>query len=117
MRPEPERSHDKQTNAGGAAHRRRRRRQARGALLIVGGAEDKLGECSILRTFVQLAGGPKAKIAVLPMASNHPLETGERYSGLFHSLGAAEVQVLHLDDRDAADEPEAVKAIEQVGGI
>jgi cyanophycinase len=92
-------------------------KQARGPLLIVGGAEDKLGECSILRTFVQLAGGSKAKIAVLPMASNHPLETGERYTGLFHSLGAAEVRVLHLDDRDAADEPEAVTAIEQVGGI
>ena len=33
-------------------------------LVIIGGAEDKEGECTILREFVRRAGGTKARIVI-----------------------------------------------------
>ena len=35
-----------------------------GKLLIIGGAEDKEGECKILREFLRCAGGTKAHIVI-----------------------------------------------------
>ena len=43
---------------------------ARGPLLAIGGAEDKLGKRAVLSEFVALAGGPDARIAVIPTASS-----------------------------------------------
>ncbi len=40
-----------------------------GPLIAIGGAEDKLGRRTVLKTFVALAGGSDAKIAVVPTAS------------------------------------------------
>ncbi|MGI8900173.1 MAG: hypothetical protein ACR2HA_04465 [Nocardioides sp.] len=39
-----------------------------GPLMAIGGAEDKLGRRTVLTEFVALAGGPQAKIAVVPTA-------------------------------------------------
>src|SRR5215218_10292900 len=43
-----------------------------GPLVAVGGAEDKIGLCVVLREFLTLAGGSEARILILPMASKHP---------------------------------------------
>jgi cyanophycinase len=43
--------------------------QKRGKLVIIGEAEDKEGDCIILREFVRCAGGSKAKIVVLTAAT------------------------------------------------
>jgi len=40
-----------------------------GPVMVIGGAEDKLGERVILSRFVQLAGGDQARIAVISTAS------------------------------------------------
>ncbi len=40
-----------------------------GSILAVGGAEDKVDRRDILERFVHEAGGPKARIAILPTAS------------------------------------------------
>ncbi len=48
----------------------------RGQLIIIGGAEDKDGDCQILREFVRCAGGTKAKIAVLTAATSEPRSAG-----------------------------------------
>ena len=44
--------------------------EARGWLVAVGGAEDKEGDCVILKEFVRLAGGEKARIVVMTVASD-----------------------------------------------
>jgi len=38
--------------------------------MVIGGAEDKLGERVVLARFIQLAGGPDARIAVISTASS-----------------------------------------------
>jgi cyanophycinase len=76
-----------------------------GHLLIIGGAEDKHGDCLILRRLVALAGGAAARIAVVTAASEDPVAEGERYRAVFGRLGAAEVRVIDAPDRLTANDP------------
>ena len=56
---------------------------SRGPLMIIGGAEDKLRKRTILKDFVAAAGGPDARIAVIPTASSLGDEIVEVYDALF----------------------------------
>lgn len=73
-----------------------------GVLLIIGGNEDKTGECHILRTFIERAGGREAKIAVLTTATQLPEEVGIEYKMVFEWLGAELVDIVHIADRAKA---------------
>ena len=72
-----------------------------GLLMAIGGAEDKLRERVILRSFVEAAGGPDANILVLATASELA-DTGDRYMSLFESLNADTVDVLRVRNREDA---------------
>ena len=87
-----------------------------GPVLAIGGAEDKLRDKLILSAFVNLAGGPDARIAILPTASSIE-EAGERYKALFLGMGAARADVLYLSDRAAATSPEVLEILDDVTGI
>jgi len=88
----------------------------RGQLIIIGGAEDKEGDCKILREFVRFAGGNKAKIAVLTAATSDPRKAGEDYARVFERLGVEDVHVLNTINREEADAPETLKIIEETTG-
>lgn len=49
----------------------------KGPLVIIGGAEDRDGDCMVLREFVRAAGGVKAHIAVMTAATSLPKEVGD----------------------------------------
>jgi cyanophycinase len=87
-----------------------------GPVMAIGGAEDKLRDKLILSAFVNLSGGPEARIAILPTASSIE-EAGERYKAIFLSLGAQSADVLYLPDRYAAASPETVEVLDDVSGI
>lgn len=87
-----------------------------GQLVIIGGAEDKEGDCKILREFVRCAGGNQAKIAVLTAATSEPREAGEDYIRVFERLGVEDVRVLNTIHREDADDPETLKIIEEATG-
>jgi len=72
-----------------------------GPLIAIGGAEDKVRERTILRYFLEVAGGSDASVVVLATASEVP-ETGERYADLFYSLNADSVEVLRIASREDA---------------
>lgn len=91
--------------------------QAKGPLVIIGGAEDKQGDCIILREFVRLAGGTRARIAVLTAATSLPGEVGETYIGVFERLGAADVQVVDTRHREDADDRDLLNVVERASGI
>ena len=88
-----------------------------GPLLAIGGAEDKLGRRTVLKTFVRLAGGPDARIAVVPTASSLGPEIVEVYDALFRRLGAASVVSAAPTDRRAADDPALVSLLDDATGI
>ncbi len=88
-----------------------------GPLMAIGGAEDKLGRRSVLSTFVRLAGGADARIAVVPSASSLGPEIVDVYQALFRRLGAASVVAARPVDRRSADDPEVVALLDDVTGI
>jgi cyanophycinase len=88
----------------------------RGYVIPVGGAEEKVGNVAILRRFVALSGGAKARIAIIPTASELP-DTGEKYAALFQGLGAASTVVLPIFSRADAQRPDHVLPLDEVDGI
>jgi len=92
-------------------------RSGAGDLLVIGGAEDKLGRRTVLGEFVRSAGGPDARIAVVPTASSLGPEIIEVYAALFHKLGAAEVYGVRPEDRAQASSPELVAELDRATGI
>lgn len=91
--------------------------ESRGMLVIIGGAEDRVGNCRILREFIDLAGDRQARIVVLTAATSEPEEAGEIYIQVFKALGAADVQVVDTRDQDDANQFDAIRAIGQATGI
>jgi cyanophycinase len=86
-------------------------------LLIIGGAEDKAGRATVLRRFVALAGGRKARIVVIPSASSLPEEVVESYNAIFGRLGAPTAEVVDPPSRAAAAEPALVQVIDEASGV
>jgi cyanophycinase len=85
--------------------------EALGRLVIVGGAEDKEGDCVILKEFVRLAKGAKARVVVMTVATDHPVEVGREYKNAFRRLGIDETEVVDVSAREDAGAPEALKKI------
>lgn len=73
-------------------------------VMIIGGAEDKTDECNILRAFFESAGGEGASIGIIPCASREPSIVGDRYYQIFQGMGAQQVQILDIRQRDECDE-------------
>jgi cyanophycinase len=88
-----------------------------GPLVIIGGAEDKKGQCGVLREFVRLAGGSKARLIVMTVASEAPDEVGALYQQVFERLGARHVQVLDVRQRDQAGDPTLLGAVEKATAV
>lgn len=88
-----------------------------GKLLIIGGAEDKEGDCKILREFLRCAGGTKARIVVMTAATSLPGEVGDNYIRVFERLGAEDVRVVDTQTPEDAKNPDYLEAIEQATGI
>jgi cyanophycinase len=92
-------------------------RPGAGVLMAIGGAEDKLGHKTILAHFVQLASGPRARIAVLATASSLGEEITGLYERLFAELGAAEVRSLRPRTREEAEAPGPAAAVAAATGV
>jgi len=86
-------------------------------LIIIGGAEDKEGDCQILREFVRRAGGTKANIVIMTAATELPREVGENYIRVFERLGAENVRIIDTETREDAASSTALEAISKATGI
>ena len=76
---------------------------AKGSLVIIGGAEDKSGECRILRHLSDMAGGSGARITILTTASEESEEAGIVYRDVFNKLGAGKIRIMNINTRDDAN--------------
>jgi cyanophycinase len=89
----------------------------RGALVICGGGS--LPEAA-RREFLELAGGPKAKIVVIPTASAYadgPAPVRAEFLEPWSKRGVASVVLLHTRSRARADEPEFSRSLEDATGV
>ena len=85
----------------------------KGSLVIVGGGERSE---TMMRRFVELAGGSgRARIAVVPMASEEARESGDEIAAELDSLGAR--PLVFLVDRAEALRPDEAHQLDSVTGI
>src|SRR5260370_26284648 len=87
-----------------------------GPVMVIGGAEDKLGERVILSRFVQLAGGDHARIAVISTASSLGEAATELYRQIFARVGAVKLTGLRPETREEANDPRTIAAVKDVPG-
>jgi cyanophycinase len=91
--------------------------EPQGQLMIIGGAEDKQGDCQILREFVRRAGGTKARIVVMTAATSLPEEVGDNYVRVFERLGVEDVRVVDTKERRDSEDSRAIEAVEKATGV
>lgn len=91
--------------------------QHQGQLVIIGGAEDREGDCKILREFVRCAGGIDAKIVVMTVATESPREVGEDYIRVFERLGIENVRIIDTIEREDAETSRALEAVNEATGV
>jgi cyanophycinase len=83
----------------------------------IGGAEETEPGGEILERFIDLAGGKKAHIAIIPTASDDPQRSGEGYAQLFSKIGAKEADWLRVERREDANAEPALALLKQASGI
>lgn len=104
----------------------------KGKLIAIGGAEDKgtdlekgevyrnnlnFFELGILKRIVEEAGGPHAAIEVITTASTIPYEVGENYLDAFGKIGCTNVNVMHIRNREDAQQLEYLERIAACDGV
>lgn len=100
-----------------------------GILIAIGGNEEKdfpkidekyqseFGEGGILHYIIKHAGGSESRIEVITSATIIPGVVGKKYEETFHRLGAENIGILDIRDREFTDAPENLKRIEAADAI
>lgn len=91
--------------------------RAGGRLLAIGGGEDKEKACLILKEFVQLAGGEKARIVVFTTATDSPEDAAAKYTKVFKRLGAKQIDAIDVSERIDAKNAESIEKVKKATGI
>lgn len=82
-------------------------------LIPIGGNEKKSENSEIFREMVELAGGAKARIVVVPTASEEPIARARDYQKLFSAFNPEAIDVVHIGERPDAGSPELARIIEK----
>ncbi|MBI1938601.1 MAG: cyanophycinase [Ignavibacteriales bacterium] len=83
----------------------------RGKLVIIGGAQ----VTSIMKKFVELAGGPKAKIIIIPNAGSDPIENSLIQVEEFKELGTYSDYLIFT--RETADADSNLKKVDEATAV
>jgi len=86
----------------------------KGNLIIIGGGKRP---AVVMEKFLELAGGQQARIAVIPMASEYYLESGQDYEKELHGMGVAEVKAFYILDSTQANSDSVVQALSRYTGF
>ena len=84
---------------------------------MIGGAEDKYNERRILKKFLELAGGERAEVLIVPVASDYPEFAADVYTQAFRNLGIASPRVLRATTRQDVFQADPNDLLEGVTGI
>ncbi len=88
-----------------------------GHLLVIGGAEDKYNERRILKKFLELAGGDKAEVLIVPVASDFPEFAADVYTQAFRNLGVTNPRVLRATSRQDIVQADVERLTDGVTGV
>jgi cyanophycinase len=87
----------------------------KGTLVVVGGHEDKEGDCVILRQIAKLLKGGHLVIATI--ATQEPKDYFDTYEKVFRDLGVKHVTEFYLNDRAESLDPEKLRALDKASGL
>ena len=90
--------------------------KTRGYLMPIGGAEDKRRNPRILSRFVEICGGEKARLVIIPTASQLH-DTGSMYADLFMDLGAERALFTEINERADCDDELLLEEMDNATGI
>ncbi|HHT65773.1 MAG: cyanophycinase [Caldicoprobacterales bacterium] len=93
------------------------REQKQGVLVIIGGAEDKKNNCTILNKTAELAGGKDGKVVVLTVATEYPSQVGKEYKYLFNQLGMSNIDALHIETREESNDEEKQQRLREASCV
>ncbi len=89
----------------------------RGYVVPIGGGEEKEHDPRILRRFAERCGGTRARLVVIPTASQLK-STGPTYEHVFHDLcGVRRVHVLSYHERREADRADWLALLREADGV
>jgi cyanophycinase len=88
-----------------------------GTVIVIGGAEDKIRDRVILSRFVDLAGGPAARLAIISSASSLGPLAGERYQAIFNDLGVRRITAIHAVSRAEANDAAVARSLRGTSGV
>ena len=91
--------------------------QKKGTLIIIGGAEDKKRDCTILTKVAELSGGREGKLIILTAATEYPSKVGKEYKNLFQRLHVPNIDAMHIETREDADDPEKPQRMESASCV
>lgn len=90
---------------------------AEGTLLIIGGAEDKKGDCRILREFVRLASKSGRQLVIMTAATQYQEQVSDEYLEIFQRLGAPKATSMDVATRRQAQLASSAELVAEAGGI
>lgn len=102
---------------GPKGFRRGRAKVTRGALFLVGGKDGRNEDGGVINRFVEICGGPSARVLVITSASDAPERHRREYSEAFRKLGVRDVSIVHAADRAASDDPTLISTLDRVDGV
>ncbi|HQA47480.1 MAG TPA: cyanophycinase, partial [Bacillota bacterium] len=82
-----------------------------GKLIIIGGAEDKEGDCEVLKEVAGAAGGGRGRIVIITTATQNPRPAAKKYMKIFQRLGVGDVRAVEIESRQDASGPKALDAL------
>jgi cyanophycinase len=85
----------------------------RGHLVLNGGGSKP---AAVMEKFIELAGGPDARIVIFPTASGEP-DTGAYYRGLFEEYGCRNTVVADVRSKADAEDPALAAEVGDAEGI
>ena len=86
-----------------------------GTLIIIGGHEDKEGECTILRQVVKLIHN--RRLALATIASQEPEDYYYEYQDCFEKLGIKDLKHLYITKRAESTDAENLRMLDDIEGI
>jgi cyanophycinase len=91
--------------------------EARGKLVAIGGGRISEGDAPLLKEFVKLARGPRARVVVMTVATDEPAKAAAEYKSAFNRLGVDDVKAVDVSSRADALRPEALEAVGHATGL
>lgn len=88
----------------------------RGYVIPIGGAEEKLNNPEILDRFIEVCGGKRSRISIIPTASELE-DTGRNYEKLFRKLGVQHAMVLPFETRKDCQASKYLEYIDKSDGV